>query len=725
MASTSIQVFDTAGSSSSSSGQSIISQVTQMLNGYETTANHSSDIEGIRTDINTNADNIADVSARHAHDTSILSNDQDVMKQDIADLQALHDGSVTPNQYYVAELKSINSNDSAFTNFKGNPEVAADFDAYLLDCTDNAREYTTPIRKLRRFNYLRDSNGAYAPVVYVTESMNNMLSANTVYNGSGTAVTYSAASLWEIDKPLIKANPLVEHPTKLYSDSAHTTELTHYPRPWETTHAEYSIGNANNKTLYILDTLKNSAGTKQYVGLFRSPITWDGITEHHYYKLAPTAVFPSPFVSINSKARCLFYAAQPVGLDSNCKSNNANSFGLVNPTGRVYPHTSNVNQEKCMRNARANNKDASLPYPFAEGGLLAIDSHIMGTQLLAGTRAIAVPNLYGSGISSNDGAPANAEGFYKYGGIRTCAANTAALSADIEDASVNAWAGITWTYYTWNGNTPSGMIGTATNWSNATTAYCPKEECMESQMAYSYAKEVGIPATTDFTAPNLFAFYGNIYYYAEVTGSNIPNNGMNARVYKLKIIKNFGSSTKYDIMFCQRMSLYQGMNLSGDIWRYEGGGYEQVGQIATENADTGNPVKFYVMPDQTKWVWNTVVGQSAANSFGFEDTYRVIDTFNDAAILTHSEGYVRVRVPYTGFGSVFEGSSNGTGEGYYHYATNTYWTKTPVGYKTRAYVLRGGHAYNPNCSPRYLLSAYSASDTDSRLGGSAQALVGV
>lgn len=724
MANSSIQVFESATSSSSSSGQSILSQVTETLNSYETKAAHQADVSVFRNDIDANADAIAQLRKDHDKDMGVVEAAQNVMSQDIADLQSLHDGSVTPNLYYVGQLTSINSSTPGLTNFKGNPEVAEDFDAYVLDCTDNEGKFTTPVRKLRRFNYLRDANGAYAPVVYVTAEMNNAL-ASSVYNESGTAVTYSAASLWEIDKPLIKANPLVEHPTKLYTTAAHTTEISHYPRPWETTHVEYSIGNANNKTLYIMDELVNSAGTKQYIGLFRSPITWDGITEHSFYKIEPTAVFPSPYTTINGKARCLFYAAQPTGLDSNCKSENTNSLGVVNPTGRVYPRTSDVHQAANMIQARANNKDASLPYPFAEGGLHAIDTHIIATTLLAGTRYLANSALYGSGISSNDGC-SNETTFYQNGGVRYCAANTTGLSTTVSDASVTAWHNVNWTGYAkWSDSTPSGLLATGTNWSAACTNYKPKEECMEAQMAYSYAKEVGIDPTTDFTAPKLFAFYGNIYYYSEVTGGNIPSNGMNARVYKIKIVKNVGSSTKYDVMYCLRMSLYGGMNLSGDIWRYQGGGYEQVGSQVTANSNTGNKMKFYVQPDQTKWIWNTVVGNTAANNFGFEDLYKVIETYNGNDILTSNGGWMSIRVPYTGFGYQFSGNSN-THECAYHYASNQYWGNlATVGYKTRALVLRGGIAYHTYCSPRYLLSYRTASVTSSYFGGSAQALVAV
>lgn len=720
MANSSIQVFESATSSSSSSGQSILSQVTETLNSYETKAAHQADVSVFRNDIDANADAIAQLRKDHDKDMGVVEAAQNVMSQDIADLQSLHDGSVTPNLYYVAEHAAVNTTTAAYTNFKGNPDVAADFDAYLLDCTDNEGKFTTPIRKLRKNNYLRDANGAYAPVVYASAEHLNALSG--AYNASGTAVNYSAASLWEIDKPLIKANPLVEHPTKLYTTSDHTVQIAHYPRPWESTHLEYSIGNANNKTLYFLDgQVSPQHTTKQYTGLFRAPITWDGITEHSYYKLEPTALFPCPYTVISGKARCLFYADQPTGLDGNSKSSNSNSLGLVNSTSRTYPQTSDVNQEKNMRHARANNKDASLPYPFAEGGLLATDVHIAAVELLAGTRAIHDADLYGTGISSDD--TPSAANFFKVGGVRTTNANNDNLSENPEDASVTKWNGCTWTYFNWSSNTPDNLISSATNWSNATTGYKPKEECMESQMAYSYAKEVGIPPTTDYSNPILFTFYGNLYYYVEVTGANIPTTSMNARVYKVVIRKNVGGgSAPKDVMYVLRFSLFNGMNLSGDIWQYQGGGYEQVCTINSTSSTTGHTWKFYVQPDQTKWVWNTSVEIDGNNTYPFEDLYKVIDSYNGTAITNISDGWTLVRLPYTGF-KVASGGTLTTGACHYHYS-NVNWTKV-LNHKCRAFVFRRGRAGGASCSPRCLRSDHLASYTDSHLGGSAQALVAI
>lgn len=592
----------------------------------------------------------------------------------------------------------------------------------LMDTTDNTGT-TTKAKRLRRNNLLRFEDGSFAPVVGITQAMHDECMTNDLYTlneGVYTLVyaagAYDAAAQWEADKVLIKASQ--ELPV-LYKKVAPAEEggeetyvaITHRLRPWETTETKYTIGVANLVDLYLADNQMGASG-KYIKGIFFNGSPYDGI-EISKWKLPPTAIGPCPITTIQEgnvvKARNFFYLYQ--GID-NCRS--SKGYLEVNPfygANRTYPRTNDVDQVNNMKYARNNNADVNAPYPFAEGGHFAHNVFITALELAAGSRYIHEANLFGSGISSNDGT--TAANFYTSGGIR------------FREAGDEAAA---WNYKTWDVvstplyvRTPHGISDVLM--SQLLTDDWPKEQCMESQLAASMAVELGINPTMaeDTVTPITFEFYGNTYYYMNVPGfDGLQEGDMNVRVYKLlhANVEAFKSGTPqtWDMEIVQRMSLFNGVNLSGDIQAYCGGGLEMVGtpkEGATQGS-TGNTIRVYAEPDQTQWHNETAITKPAGQKFDFQDKYALIlETTN----LGYS--YTLEREGYTPW-KIAKASSMAQGECYYQ-DDDSNWLSGTANVRVSS-IFRGGSGY-AKASPRYLMAMPAASGKYSGYSGSAQTLV--
>ena len=590
----------------------------------------------------------------------------------------------------------------------------------LMDTTDNTGT-TTKAKRLRRNNLLRFENGAFAPVVGITQAMYDECMTNDLYTlneGEYTLVyaagAYDAAAQWEADKALIQASQ--ELPV-LYKKVAPAEEggeetyvaITHRLRPWETTETKYTIGVANLMDLYLADNQMGASG-KYIKGIFFNGSPYDGI-EISKWKLPPTAIGPCPITTIREgnvvKARNFFYLYQGI---TNCRS----SKGLlaVNPfyeVNRTYPRTNDVNQVNNMKYARNNNVDVNAPYPFAEGGHFAHNVFITAMELAAGSRYIHAANLFGSGISSNDGT--TAANFYTSGGIR------------FREAGDEAAA---WNYKTWGANSAPLQYnagGSTTDMSNLLTEYWPKEQCMESQLAASMAVELGINPTMaeDTVTPITFEFYGNTYYYMNVPGFyGLQEGDMNVRVYKLlhANVEAFkaGAAQIWDMEIVQRMSLFNGVNLCGDIWAYYGGGLEMVGtpKEGATGGSTGNTIRIYAEPDQTQWHTENTFTKPAGQTFDFQDQYALIlETTN------LGDSYTLEREGYTPW-KIAKASSMAQGECYYQW-DYAYWISGTNNVRVRS--LFRSWSSNALCSPRTLAAYRAASYTDRCSSGSAQTLV--
>lgn len=570
--------------------------------------------------------------------------------------------------------------------------------------------------RLRRNNYLRFEDGTFAPVVAITEAMWRQCNDHDIYVKEGDTYTrvyaagqYDPEAQWEVDKELIKAGQALT-PLYIAGEDGTYTELTHRLRPWETIDAPFTIGIANTQDLYLLDNQQGASG-KWFKGIFFSDKPYDGI-EIAKWKLPPTAISPCPITTVNEdgkiKARNFFYLHQGI---TNCQSNQ----GLLptNPlyeADRTYPHINDgFHSVDYMSYARNNNANVKASYPFAEGGYFARNVFITALELAAKSCFIHAANLFGSGISSNDGC--NDTNFFTSGGIR------------FREVVIGA----TWKYRTWNQNSQPIQYdsnGGTTNMSNLLTRHYPKEQCMESQLAASMATELGINPTTEegLDNPNTFEFYGNTYYFMNVPGfDGLQEGDMNVRVYK--VLKGnieawkSGQPQTWEIEIIQRMSLFNGANLCGDVDVCNGGGLEIVGtpKEGGTYGSTGNKIQLYVEPDQTKWHNESVSTLVLGKRFAFEDAYQLIlETVNQGNSYTLTrEGYT----PWKTAGA----SSMAQGECYYQYDNAEWLTANPK--RTRIMLVSNGMAVYIACSPRILVALSQVHYAYTRYSGTSQVLV--
>lgn len=614
------------------------------------------------------------------------------IKDDISELKMLNS-----HDYYVAGWVDGDLDPNA-VEYHGDKELANDWNFYLLDTTDNAGETTTPVGKLMKGNLLRFENGDYAPTVGITEEMRSQCDTD-LYLDEGVASlaygagTYDAKAEWDIDKVLIRSGST---PRALYD--RHGKAVSHKLRPWETTETKYTIGVGRDYTVYVLDNVMGESG-KVWAGLFKKPIVWDGI-DVSMYPLRPTAYTPCPVVTIDNKSRCFFYAYEAG--DANCRSHSGvNDTCQMFVNGRTYPRTVDMSQINDMTWSRANNANVDNPYPFAEGGFHALNAYIISQEIYYGRKDLHNANMFGSGISSND--PCNSEDTWKSnGGVRYKLSSSS-----------------TWKYLRWN---EPGDIKEADSYnylfmSHVVNMEHPKEQCMESQMAASYANEIGAAEKADFD------FYGAYYSYVNVPQTN-GLSGMNVRIMKVmrdtfNAKDSSSQSVSWDMEAMLRMSLFGGVSLSGDIFVYSGGGYEQVGELVNDpNTNrVGNPFKLYMECDQTKWMKVVDVNKANKGVFDFESAYPFMGNFDNKP-----NGYVRERAPYTGW-KVENGGNMITGQCCYGWS-ECYWGST-IGTRTRVAARFRGAAHNSYCSARSL-HAYNAVSYASRThAGSAQALMKV
>lgn len=603
-------------------------------------------------------------------------------------------------RYAVAAWDNNDLNPVA-TEQQGDKRVADDYKFVLIDTTDNART-TTGWKELTRNNLLRFKDGTFAPTVGITQSMQDECMSHALYSlgEDGSTFTeeyatgaYDAAAEWEIDKALIQSGG---GPRPLYArsdDGSTYAQVSHKLRPWETVETKYTIGLGMDHDVYLLDNVTGESG-KSWQGLFLDPVTWDGI-DMSPFRLAPTAIAPGPVCTVGGKTRSFFYLYEG---ETNCKGASNLGCTMFNE-GRTYPRVSDMQQVNNMNFARANNADNTLPYPFAEGGYHALNTYNVALEVLYGSRYIHSAARFGTGISSLDSC-SNEATWLQNGGLRA------------KPQGSGDWAYSTWgarnacVYQEADGKTK--LVATTVN------SEYPKEQCMESQMAFSYAMEIGVAEGVEFD------FYGGRYWYKAVADTTGVAK-MNVRVYRIKTgtIEAYnanGEPATFDVEACLRMSLYGGANLSGDVYAYWGGGYEQVGTCLDPTRESlHNPVRLYLQPDQLRWERETSTAKDDLGEFGFERSYLFVGATENLG-----NSYAKCRAPYTGWKTA-NGGGTGNGMCYFQYDYN-YWS-TKVRQRVRLAARFRVNASASYCSRRSLNASYPASFTFRYYAGSAQALI--
>lgn len=625
------------------------------------------------------------------------------VEQNAADIAELKEGV---KDYYVGENDEV-TGDPHFKNCKGNKEFLGEWHPFLIDHTDNTGEATHPVGQLMDNNHFRFVSGAFAPTVGITEAMRAACDVQLYIDAEHTT-------------PLTLKNGVVvtdkagEHPydaTEVYN-SLGLVDLydgegnkVRQLLPWETTETKYSVMIGRYDTLYPVDRQTGESG-KVLSGIFKRQVRYDGI-DTGKYPLLGTALAPCPVTTVGNKTRNFFYA-YAVG-DANT-TNGASGAGenmcsmYVND-GRTYPRVSDMNQITNMQKARANNADTNAPLPFAEGGYHGINTFILCMELLYGTKYLHDNNLFGSVISSNDAC--NSENTWlDNGGVRCKEQGT-------EE----------WTYRGFGDSIPFGYNEKLekNDFSWFVNYYRPKEQCMESQMAASWAAEFGIAENTEYEA------YGVTYRYKNITGvKGLADGVMSCKVYRKKIgtckgYKDAKTLATYDLELSLRMSLMHGMNVSGDVFAYWGGGCEMVGTNKVQTNGSYNPeqllknyIDFYLEPNQSKWVNESVVSKNNLGTFSFEAVYGKIGVFGPPIL---SNGYCKNRLGYTPY-KIAGGGNMSSWQCLYTWSF-PYWSST-LNQRVRIAVRLRGNAISAECSARFLNANSSAASTDVFYGGSAQ-----
>ena len=570
--------------------------------------------------------------------------------------------------------------------FRGTKDILMKYDFYLLDTTDNTRQATKPVGKLMRNNLLRFADGSFAPTVGITESQRAECDVE-LYLDEAQQQKYCDAGAFEAEAFYNEHGM-----AKLYNSEGTEVRVL---RPWETTETKYTIGIARTDTVYLLDNVIGESG-KAWKGIFANPVVWDGI-DVSKYPLVPTAIGPGPACTVNKKTRNFLYLYKGEG---NCQSGKGqnNLCTMFYDQEKTYPRVNDMQQINNMTYARSNNADANAPYPFAEGGYHALNTLVTELEVLYGTKYLHNANMFGSGISSNDSC-ANEGNWLVNGGVRFKKNGTE-----------------TWTYAKWSEQKDIyyNATGSRTHFSTLLNSEHPKEACMESQMAFSFAMETGVPEDTEFE------FYGYKYRYVSVPGTD-GTASMNVRVYKVMsqtftAYTSDGTEQSWDVEVNLRMSLYSGVNLAGDVFMYCGGGYEQVGTcLYPTSASTGNPVKFYLQLDQLQWHTEKTSSKTELGVFDFESQYPMIGEGTNLG-----DGYALRWLPYAPW-KIEKGGSISTGECMYVWDNNNW--STTLNQRVRLACRSRGSAYYSFCSPRTFYASYAVTFASRFYGGSAQALI--
>ena len=621
------------------------------------------------------------------------------VEQNAADIAELKEGV---KDYYVGENDEV-TGDPHFKNCKGNKEFLGEWHPFLIDHTDNTGEATHPVGQLMDNNHFRFVSGAFAPTVGITEAMRAACDVQLYTDAEHTTPLTLKNGVVVTDKAGAHPYDAVEVYNSLGLVDLYDGEGNKVRQllPWETTETKYSVMIGRYDTLYPVDRQTGEDG-KVLSGIFKRQVRYDGI-DTGKYPLLGTALAPCPVTTVGNKTRNFFYA---YAVGDTSTTNGASGAGesmcsmYVND-GRTYPRTSDMHQISNMQKARANNADTNAPLPFAEGGYHGINTFILCMELLYGTKYLHDNNLFGSGISSNDAC--NSENTWLgNGGVRCKEQGT-------EE----------WTYRGFGDSIPFGYNEKLekNNFSWFVNLYRPKEQCMESQMAASWAAEFGIAENTEYEA------YGATYRYKNITGvKGLADGVMNCKVYSKKIgtckgYKDADTLATYDLELSLRMSLMHGMNVSGDVFAYWGGGCEMV---STNKGDTGSAqlekkyIDFYLEPNQSKWVNESVVSKNNLGTFGFEAVYGKIGVFGPPIL---SDGYCKKRLGYTPY-KIADGGNMSSWQCFYSWAY-PYWGST-LNQRVRIAVRLRGSADDARCSARFIHAYNSDEITSVRNGGSAQ-----
>lgn len=381
-----------------------------------------------------------------------------------------------------------------------------------------------------------------------------------------------------------------------------------------------------------IHTIENAKVGDETVALFgEEPFEYNGMQS---VPIPPTLICPGLPAVVDGKFRSMYftYWAGEGGSDG--------YLGITsfNRPDRTYPKT-NLSQYTTNGYAVAHNADKAKTVPFAplmDWHLLNITNALMNKF---GTVYLHDPEKFGAGISSN--AAINA----------SVATQRTGVSYKMEEGGSQIFQRLS--------EQPPFCVdanGTKKNWSEILSKNYPRMECLEIQMALSYAAENGIEPGVDFV------FDGKYYRYHNIPGTKTLLEGeMNAMLSRRFYLGNLSawdvSGNPINIaetgVFLQTSAVY-GMDLvSADVLQCAGAGMEKVMEIEDETSGgSTNPIKCYLCREQDKLTLNKDTIKDSRELFDFQESpdYTYIGT------LPSGYGYFTDLIRGTRLGTLKKGS---------------------------------------------------------------------
>lgn len=431
-------------------------------------------------------------------------------------------------------------------------------------------------------------------------------------------------------------------------------------------------------------TIENATVGNEVVALFgEEPFEYNGVQSR---PIPPTLICPGLPTLVDNKFRSMYFTCNIA-----TKGNNGQlGITLFNKANRAYPKTA-LSQFTTNDFAVAHNADKTKTVPFAplmDWHLLNITNALMNKF---GTVYLHDPNKFGAGISSN---------------VVVSAANRAFTTGVIYRFNV----GDEYIHQRFS-ETPSFCVdnkGTKKNWSAILSNDWPRMECLEIQMALSYAAENNIQPGNSFT------FSGATYQYFDIPGAKTLLEGeMNAKLVKTCYLNNLsaydtsGNPVNVDsaVIRLQTSAVY-GMDLvSADVLAYAGAGIEKIMDVedATSGGQT-NPIKCYLCLYQDKLTLSKDYVKDSGQLFDFE-TNPAYSTFGGT--LPSGSGYYTALARGTRLGFSKKGGSSGN----VAYIDRSNYTGQPIGKRVRMGHRVRGYATWTVASARSLYANSPASFT--------------
>lgn len=439
--------------------------------------------------------------------------------------------------------------------------------------------------------------------------------------------------------------------------------------------------------IQTIHTIENAMVGSETVALFgEEPFEYNGVQSR---PIPPTLICPGLPAVVDGKFRSMYfkYKAGEGG------GNGVLGITDFNKSDRTYPKTV-LSQLTTNDAAVAHNADQTKTIPFSplmDWNLLNITNALMNKF---GTVYLHDPEMFGAGISSN----------------------ISVANSNIDKATGVSYIVNKGDPYIYQKLSDVPLIcidshGAKRNWSGIISNDYPRMECLEIQMALSYAAENDIQPNTDFS------FNGISYKYHNVPGTKTLLEGeMNAKLRKIRVLSDLSAfDTSGNPIIVNRVeirlftSAVYGMDLvSADVFQYAGAGIEKV---ATIQADGKHQTKVFVCRDQSKLTLDKTV-EKTSGDFDFGQDYLHIGSYTMGNTGHYTKFMRGTRIGTTKIG----GLSDNTG---YMDIGNGIGVE-PVGKKVRmGHRVRGSGAW-PVCSARYLHANYPVSTPNANSAGGFQ-----